>query len=414
MAKTNSSRKRSSKTRSSKDKKTENNKLKNDKPANDKSTNDKHANDKSANNKSANDKSKKDENIDDHIDIVATNPEHEPILKDYVSNIVNKCFANNYNTGKECYLLVIGGEAINHYIPNKKDKISTADFDLKLVVNPEFTKDEETLKTINVRRLKIVRRLMQCLSNLPVPKGYTELYPKLTIKIHDQRRYVYSEGNKLFWVDPISGEEKFLYYALNKVFSILLCYQLASDKGKNPTTYGFGLIDLSLFYKKPHDFSYFGAKIYESFLNPPFNKKVPIPFIVHNNVRYPTLQYLLSDTYRMALISLDNLAINKDNPEKIEFWTSKVEKYWKKLDVLVNIVKKQNPAELVDDFVRAAKKCFENYKPLAFMNMLCFRTGIVYSTEMKELPECDAKYKKELMAFEACYNEVSNKIMKLH
>lgn len=342
-------------------------------------------------------------------DIIAKNPTHEPILKEYVSKIVYDCFADNYNTGKECYLLVIGGEAINHYIPNKKDKVATSDFDLKLVVNPEFTKDEETLKSINVKRLKIIRKLMQCLSKITPPPGYEALYPKLAIKVHDQPRFIYLEGNKLFWVDPVTGEEKFIYYALNKVFTILLCYQLKKD----PITYGFGLIDLSLFYKKPHDFSYFGAKIYEAFLNSPFDKKIPIPFVVHNNVRFPTLPYLLHDTYRMILISLDNLSINKDNPEKIVFWNSKIEKYWQKLIVIINIMKQKNPPTIMEDVAKAAKKCFENYKPLAFLNMLCFRTGIVYSTEMKELPECDDKYKKELANFENCYLDVSSKIAKL-
>lgn len=326
--------------------------------------------------------------------------ETELYLKDYVSDDVYDCLSNYYNIGREAYITVIGGEAINYYLP-KNEKIKTGDFDLKFVVNPEFTTEESDLFKVNVKRLKVVNGLLKCLNSIRPPKNYHQLYPKLAIKIRNEPRIVYSEGAKMFYVDPFTGEEKFFFYSPNKVFTILLYYQKSS---KDPLD-NFGLLDLSLFYRRPKGYSFFGAKIYDSFLKPPFNKKVPIPFKAEDNIRYPTLPFMLFDNFRMSLIALDNLETSKDNSEMVKFWTKKLDKYWIKVNILLNAIEKRdNDSDKIEKVEKQMRNTYKLYQPLAFLNMLCYREGVVYTDKLNDdKKECDSSYLKDLKEFEESY-----------
>jgi hypothetical protein len=336
------------------------------------------------------------------------NSKHELRLKDHVSDQVYECLARNYNVGREGYITVIGGEAINYYL-SKEKKIKTGDFDLKFVVNPQYTSREEDLKRVNMRRLKVVTNLMKCLAGIKAPAGYDVVYPKLAIKIRDKARLVYTEGGKLYWVDPFTGEEKFVYYSPNKVFTIMLYYRIKGEKELN----GFGLIDLSLFYRRPHGYSYFGRKIYDAFLNEPFRKKVPIPFVVKNNVRYPILPFMLFDNFRMTLIALDNLTILKSDPEKVTFWNNKLKKYWNKINIMLDALEASAQSKDLKELEAAMHKTYADYQPLAFLNMLCYREGIIYTDTLQKKKECDEKYQKQLKEFEAGYLDVATKTSKL-
>ncbi len=317
-------------------------------------------------------------------------------LKGLVYDQVYECLSQHYNTGKLGYVTMIGGEAINHYLDHK---IETGDFDLKFVVNPEYTDKEDDIRKINIIRLKVIKSLLKCLHNLKTPKGYEYVYPKLAIKVRNKAAIVYLEENKLFYVDQRTGEEKFMFYKENKVFTILLFYKPIKKKEQF-----FGLIDLSLFYRRPKAYSYFGTRIYDTFLNKPFNQKNPIPYIIDQRIRYPTINYLLFDNFRMIFISLDNLVIHKDEPDEIKKWNTKLGKYWDKVNIMIKLVKANN------NLTNQMKKTFDLYKPLAHLNMLCYREDWVYTPKLQDKPECDDQYLKQLKEFEDNFFKVAQLI----
>ena len=174
---------------------------------------------------------------------MANDKTRERFLKDSVSDVVYKCLRQYYRTGKYGYLTVIGGEAINFYL-SKENKLDTADYDLKFVVNPEFIKKDEDLRRANALRLRIVRSLMHCLGSIKTPSKYHDIYPKLAILIQQQPRFVYIDDNKLFVVDPRTGGERFFHYNFNKVFKILLYYRYGTKRSQLKY---LELVDLSLF-----------------------------------------------------------------------------------------------------------------------------------------------------------------------
>ncbi len=306
---------------------------------------------------------------------------------------------------------MIGGEAINFYL-SKENKLDTADYDLKFVVNPEFIKKDEDLRRANALRLRIVRSLMHCLGSIKTPSKYHDIYPKLAILIQQQPRFVYIDDNKLFVVDPRTGGERFFHYNFNKVFKILLYYRYGTKRSQLKY---LELVNLSLFYQLREEggYSFFAADIYDTFLKSPFNKKMPIPFVVRNEIRIPTLPFLLFDNFRMALISLDNLSLSGKDPELVEKWKDKLSRYWIKVKKMNEALRRNNSKDDLNQLTRAMKHTFELYEPLAYVNSICYHTGRIYTSQMQKKPECNPTYVKKLDDFHHSYQNVATIVSQL-
>jgi hypothetical protein len=314
-------------------------------------------------------------------------------LKEHLSPIVYKCLAKFYKTGKYGYLSVIGGEAVNAYLVGK-DKVSTNDFDVKFVVNPEFTKTEEDLMRANAMRLRVTRGIYECLQQMEPPKGFKLIYPKLCIKMHPNTHLIYLDEGRMFYVDKLTGEEKFTHYNTNKTFKIILYYQYEDEPLAQ-----FDLMDIGLFYPKKLAYHYFEdqERLYDTFLKAPFNKTVPIPFIVKNDVRIPTMMFVLYDTFRMILIAMDMTNIFKDSPEELARWRDKIPRTWDKLNKILAVLTKINDSALMKELAEAINKTTKLYEPLAYYNMFCHKNDKnVYEKaileEKKKSPDCAKIY----------------------
>lgn len=333
---------------------------------------------------------------------------HERYLKTYVSDHIYGCIRKFYKTGKFGYLTIVGGEAINLYL-SKEDKLDTLDYDLKFVVNPQFVNKEKDLLQANALRLRIITSLMRCLQDIKSIGKYSDVHPKLAILIHQKPRLIYVDDNKLFVVDPHTGEEKFIHYNFNKVFKILLYYRYDGGELKS-----FELVDLTLFY--PHvdgGYSFFQKGIYDSFLKEPFNNKIPVPFIVRDNLRIPTLPYLIMDNFRMALITLDNLSVIGGQEDEIVKWKDKLSRYWLKVNKMKKALGRKNSNQKLDNLIASMKTTFDLYEPLAFLNSLCYREGNIYTMRLQPKKECDETYLKKLDIFLQAYKQVSKQISQL-
>lgn len=318
-------------------------------------------------------------------------------IKNELKNTILNCLKLNYNTDKYGYIVLVGGEAINYYLPSNL-QTDTSDFDIKFVVNPDFN-SEDDLKKANIRRFNIMNKIINCLSNLHLDSCHT-LYAKLGIKIKDKPVIIYQEGHKLFSVNKQTGEEKLYYYTLDKVFSIIIYYKINSeDPLKN-----FGILDMSLFYQKDHGYSFFATKIYKTYLQPPFNSKYPLPFIINDNIRIATLKHMLIDNFRMTLISLDNLFLLKDNLEKVAFWNNKIVKYQSRIILMLQLFSKNNSQNIIQQINNHMNDTFNTYQHLVEQNSICFRSDPtnsgrppVYVDKLQsQIISCNLDYKKKI------------------
>ena len=148
----------------------------------------------------------------------------------------------------------------------------------------------------------------------------------------------------------------------------------------------------------------------------PFNKKIPIPFIVKDNLRIPTLPYLLLDNFKMSLINLDLLTgVDPNNQPDIDRLKNKISRYWLKVAKMFDLLKNKNSKELLNQLNRAMKHTFELYQPLSFTNAICFRlNNAIYIKKLQEKPECSPEYVQKLADFRSAYLNVANIISKLN
>lgn len=339
---------------------------------------------------------------------------HEQRLKRHADETVRKCIAENYHTGPMGYLIMVGGEALNFHLPEDK-KVKTADFDLKFVVTPKFSDSEENLRKANVKRLYIARDLVECLKKLKPPAGYKKLEPRLTLLFNDIVHDVRLDGHRVYVTNPETGEERFTVYRFNKVFTIKLRY-IPNDR---KTESEFTLIDLGLYYRLPAEepfYNFMTNTIYNTFLNPPFSRPIPVPFVIKDKIRFPILPYILVDNARMMLFAEDFLNLYKGNEKKIPFFESKLKGYQKKLNIILGeFSKREENKKLVEQIEKQISKVVKIYKPLAKKNIICYREEgrFNFTTVLQKKPGCDDKYLADLDDFFAEYHSMLKMINEL-
>lgn len=344
--------------------------------------------------------------------------QHEKKLKDHVDQIVRKCIANNYHTGPMGYLVMVGGEALNFHLPEKQ-RVQTADFDLKFVVSPKFTDTDSNLRKANVRRLFIANKLFRCLQSVQPPSGYSKLYPRLTMLFNNVVHDVRIDGHRVYVTNPETGEERFTVYRFNKIFTIKLNYQLENQKKEHE----FTLIDIGLFYRLPEQepyYNFLSNTIYDTFLKKPFQKRIPIPYNVGENIRYPILPYILVDNFRMMLLANDFLHVYQDDQERIDFFKLKLKGYRRKLEMILREIdqryasskrsrsrqtpskKEKRQSKFLNQIEENIQKTIKMYQPLARKNAICYREEgrFNFTTVLQShLDECDQNYLDQLDQF---------------
>lgn len=328
---------------------------------------------------------------------------HEKRLKRHVESVVRKCIAENYHTGPMGYLIMVGGEALNFHLPEDK-QVETADFDLKYVVVPKFSEKEEDLRRANVKRLYLAKSLVDCLNQVEPPKGYQTLYPRITMLFRDLVHSVRIDGHRVYVTNPETGEERPVVYRFNKVFTIKLVYQPNDRKTESE----FTLIDLGLFYRLPEQepfYNFMTNTIYNTMLGSPFERPIPIPFVIKDKIRYPILPYILVDNVRMILFANDFLNLYKGNEKKIAFFESKLKGYRRKLKMILEELGKRYQMKTIE---KQIEKVVKLYQPLARLNVICYREEgrFNYTTVLqKQYAECDEKYLGDLDEFFKEYHQ---------
>jgi hypothetical protein len=327
-------------------------------------------------------------------------------LKNYVSPVIYNCLRNVYDRElKYGYVMLIGGEAINQYLPDDK-KVLTSDFDIKYVVHEQYN-DDIYLKKANSARMRIMIEILKCLQEMKPPKGYKLFYPKLGLIFHPFFRIIYRDDKRgyLYQVCPKTGEEVGVNYKFNKVFKIKIYYQ------KDDELLDFDILDCGLFYRKTDAYSFFERTIYDTFMRAPFNMTIPVPFNVRDRLRIAKLKYLILDNFRMVLIMNDMLIKNKSNPVDLEKAEKKIPNYWLKVNNMLSTMSNTNK---IDTLQQKMKDVEELYKPLAYYNFLCYSNdNLKYGTQLLKKEGCDETYVKNLNEFKKKYLEIYNYIAKL-
>ena len=337
-------------------------------------------------------------------------------LKNYVDPLVRTCVGRHFSTGPSGYLVMVGGEALNHHLSPGK-RVITSDYDLKFIVTPNFTDSDENLRRANVRRLYMLKDLFTCLKSVEVPKGYAEFYPRMSVLFKDQVQDLEIDGHKVTMVNPTTGQRMPFVYRFNKVFTIKMVYKITKDSA--PVE--FTLIDLGLYYRLPKTepyYNFLSRTIYDTFLNQPFLKSIPMPYVVdEKKIRYPTLKYIIVDTFRMILFANDFLEVYKDNQAKVEFFTGKLAGYHRKLRLILSHVIEQNPGKekAVGEILKRMEETIAAYVPLIPLNAKCFREKdrANFVEIMQQYEECDQKYLKNLEDFRIKYQKTLQLIQSL-
>jgi len=343
--------------------------------------------------------------------------ERQIVLKNYIDPLVRRCVSNHYSTGPIGYIIMVGGEALNHHLSPGK-RVITSDYDLKFVVTPSFTDSDENLRRANVRRLYMLKDLFTCLKSVEVPDGYYEFYPRMSVLFKDVVQDLDIDGHKVTMVNPITGQRTPFVYRFNKVFTIKMVYRVT----KTSPLVEFTLIDLGLYYRLPQTepyYNFLSKTIYDTFLKKPFSKPIPMPYVVdHNKIRYPTLKYILVDTFRMILFANDFLEVYKDNQAKVDFFTGKLAGYNRKLKLILSHVIEKNPDQerLVEQITKQMERTIETYVPLIPLNALCFRekdrANFVAELQDKN-SECNQEYLDDLKTFHDQYYKTLETIQQI-
>ena len=226
------------------------------------------------------------------------------------------------------------------------------------------------------------------------------------------------DGHKVTMVNPITGQRTPFVYRFNKVFTIKMVYRVT----KTSPLVEFTLIDLGLYYRLPQTepyYNFLSKTIYDTFLKKPFSKPIPMPYVVdHNKIRYPTLKYILVDTFRMILFANDFLEVYKDNQAKVDFFTGKLAGYNRKLKLILSHVIEKNPDQerLVEQITKQMERTIETYVPLIPLNALCFRekdrANFVAELQDKN-SECNQEYLDDLKTFHDQYYKTLETIQQI-
>jgi hypothetical protein len=311
---------------------------------------------------------------------------------------------------------MVGGEALNYHLSPDK-RVITSDYDLKFVVTPNFTDSDESLRRANVKRLYILKDLFTCLKSVEVPQGYYEFYPRMSVLFKDVVQDLEIDGHRVTMINPITGQRTPFVYRFNKVFTIKMVYR----ETKTSDLVEFTLIDLGLYYRLPETepyYNFLSRTIYDTFLNKPFEKQIPMPYVVDDKkMRYPTLKYILVDTFRMILFANDFLEVYKDNQAKVEFFTGKLAGYHRKLKLILSHVvdKKPNQAKHIEQLTKQMERTVEAYVPLIPLNAICFREKdkANFITRLQNNKECNEEYLKNLEQFHDKYHKTLEMVQEL-
>lgn len=339
-------------------------------------------------------------------------------IKQHYDDTIRRCISQNYNMGKELgYLIIVGGEALNHYL-SKDKQVKTSDYDLKFVVKPENTKDEQSLRKANALRLKIAQRLTDCIQKHPKPdlkhdlNGIDDIRIDLTMLDKNVTKRIETRGSYVWMIDVNNpSNKKRIVYKYNKIFTIKVFYTL------NNQPMEYGMIDIGLYYKllegEPR-YNFLTDDIYNTFLNAPFNYPIPMPYETEHGIRYPILKYILVDTFRMLLFVNDFFIVYKDDPEKQAFYTKKYNGYKRKLWSIFHLYKEKDVNEITG-IARDIKKVVNEYEPLAQLNAICYRAvgKVFYVKEIQNWDECGTEYVAKLDAFQTTYNSLLHNINQL-
>lgn len=335
------------------------------------------------------------------------------LIKIHYENIIKQCISKNYSLGKDIgYLIIIGGEALNHYL-DSNNKIATSDFDLKFIVKPNITNNDEQLRKANSIRLKIAQNIFNCLNQYVKPNidKVEDFRVELTLLEKNKTKLIQTKGSYVWLIDSNNpNNKKRIVYKYNKIFTIKTFYKFDNVK------YEYGMVDIGLYYRlQPTEprYNFLTNTIYNTFLNPPFNYDIPMPYVTENYIRYPILKYLLVDTFRMLLFVNDFFVIYKDDPVKIEFYTKKYKSYKKKLWKIFEIYKDKNIN--ISNIAKEIKQVVEKYEPLAQLNVICYREvgQIYYVNDLQTWQECDETYIQNLEQFNKIYQSLLSQISKL-
>lgn len=404
----------------------------------------------------------------------------QQIIKHHLDNYVKNCLQRSYNSGKLGYVTLVGGSALNHYLSGYEE-IVTSDYDLKFVVMPQFTEDEADLRRANVKRLYLAKDLTNCLKSSPDPKEI-RIHPQLIVRVGNVPVPIKIEGSKIIITDPKTGQERPFLYRFNKIFTIRLAYQFTdpnkrlrtaeerssssknkshsknkssskhrsnskshskskSKGGSQPTydqsphdstqlpekfdqtrpIYYYDFVDVGLFYRMTDTepfYNFMTRQMYDTMLKEPFNQRIPIPFEVHQGIRYPVPPYLLMDNFRMLHFAQDFLAVYKDDPARIQHFKKKIKGYQRKMNIILDYLQNQegHTKSQINKIAEEIKKSLHLYEPLAMTNSICYREEgkINYTMNYQEdKKECTPEYLEKLKEFYNQYHQALKAINQL-
>ena len=380
----------------------------------------------------------------------------EKDVKSFYDDYIQKCIRRQFNYESDYgYVIVLGGEALNHYFPTE-----TSDYDVKFVIYPKgkiktdlydnFNKRyPEFLKTVNMIRLDIADDIYTCLKRLPQPTktSFKDVKFKLTLIqktkdeshydeiMREEKRYKTASGKfkkkkgfKVFLPkrnfktgELISGQKVQTIYKFNKNFAIRIEY-----KDDDNITHEFSIVDVGLKYDIPKGekiYNFFGRKIFNTFLDEKFIKdihqikrqkyrilnthKVPIPYIVDRGIRYPKLEYLLYETFVLRLIFIHQSSFTTDQ-ECIDKNKDKIRKYSLRLEHMYQYFRDNGYNNIIDKIKDSIENTTHKFEIIKDYIVYCYSTngkGVIFKKTSNIFEECDdPNFLNWLMQFRTQYD----------
>lgn len=318
------------------------------------------------------------------------------ILKTHYTPVILNCAAEFSAPNYLGYLILLGGEALNHYLT---DKIVTYDFDFKFVVT------SKKIYESNIKRMHIANKMVKCLNQALIPQtsgnipgttinAYQDLRFVLTIKQKDEYVPLHVDGNRTYLIDKKTGKpsNKIFPYKYNKNFAIRLYYKKVGSKKEKE----FSIIDVGLKYDIPEDetvFNFFARNMYKTFKKDIFKRinphRDPIPYIMVNKIRYPKLIFLLYELFTLYLIYSGGLqmAILMNDEDNKKLSEEKIVKYKQRLDAIYKIYKKRNSHKIyvIERNINITRKKYAEIFPFIIK---CFTKNNAFLERIKDIEEC--------------------------
>lgn len=346
----------------------------------------------------------------------------EEFLQSYYDSSIKNCIRNFYGIGRYYgYLTLIGGAALKYYFP--KD-IRTLDYDLKFVVNP--TKQvlaerspEDILKESNKVRLDVSVGLVECLNKVKIPENYEVTFILTFVQRRGDKefydRVTFDKKNKYKTKLPTrdaegnsTGKRYVFYYKPDKNFAIRLRY-----KNKTTDTEGeYSIIDVGLKYNKPETkpvFNYFARRLFNTFTTNEFNKlnpyRAPVPYTPINYIRYPTIEYLLYETFMLLLIYI-NQSISSGEEFKT-LYSEKLAKYKSRIDIILNdLIKRQYHKQIIEQLRNSINNTVSKFEKINHKIVDCYKNGEFFMLVPNiNKAECNTfEFKDEIARFETQYD----------